>query len=76
MTVTFNSLGYLNWTRALGLVFALSILGAGAHAHNAIGVGDCAVPLLITEFNLVDVFHALNDSTPHRVLAIKKRRVS
>lgn len=32
--VTFNSLSYLNWTRALGLVFALSILGAGTHAQD------------------------------------------
>ena len=34
MIVTFNSLSYLNWTRALGLVFALSILGAGTHAQD------------------------------------------
>lgn len=34
MTVIFNSLGYLNWTRGLGLLFVLSVLGSGTHAQD------------------------------------------
>ena len=34
MTVIFNSLSYLNWTRGLGLVFVLSMLGSGTHAQD------------------------------------------